>query len=128
MVAAERAEALDVLVSQRAAGDGDDVVDRALGVDGVVENDRVHDQAERVELFFLAVTVRLAELAAAAVADVAGKAMAAFAAHRVRERRRSQACPINPRWWPLRVSELGFGDGRRTLVLRGVIWIRIGRR
>ena len=79
MVGAERAEALDV-------GVGDlgtvcfEMIERALGVDGVVEHDRVQDQPERAELFFLAFAVGLAELAAAAVADVAGEAMAAFAA------------------------------------------------
>ena len=40
----------------------------------------VDDQAERIELFFLAFAVGLAQLAAAAVADVAGEAVAAFAA------------------------------------------------
>ena len=80
MVAAERAEALDVLVAGFAAGTGGDVIDGALGVDRVVEDDGVDDQAERIELFFLAVAVGLAELAAAAVADVAGEAVAAFAA------------------------------------------------
>jgi hypothetical protein len=46
----------------------------------VVEDDCVDDQAERAELFFLAFAVGLAQLAAAAVADVAGEAVAAFAA------------------------------------------------
>jgi hypothetical protein len=32
---------------------------RALGVDGVVEHDRVQDQSERDELFFLALAVAL---------------------------------------------------------------------
>ena len=50
------------------------------GVDGVVRDDRVDDQAERAELFFLAVAVGLAQSAAAAVADVAGQAVTAFAA------------------------------------------------
>ena len=59
---------------------GGDVIDGALGVDRVVEDDGVDDQAERVELFFLAFAVGLAQLAAAAVADVAGEAVAAFAA------------------------------------------------
>ena len=36
------------------------VVERALGVDRVVEDDRVDDQAERAELFFLALAVALA--------------------------------------------------------------------
>ena len=54
MVAAERAEALDVLVAGFAAGAGGDVIDGPLGVDGVVEDDGVDDQAERVELLFLA--------------------------------------------------------------------------
>jgi hypothetical protein len=80
VVVAERAEALDVLVSRCAVGAGGDVIDRPLGVDGVVENDRVHDQAERIELFFLALVVGLAQLAAPAVADVTGESVAAFAA------------------------------------------------
>ena len=79
MVATERAEALDVVVEGFAAG-GSDVIDGALGVDRVVEDDRVDDEAECVELFFLAVAVGLAQLAAAAVADVAGETVAAFAA------------------------------------------------
>lgn len=78
MAAAERAEALDVLVARFAAGAGGDVIEGALGVDRVVEDDRVDDQAECVELFFLAVTVGLAELAAAAVADVPGETVATF--------------------------------------------------
>jgi hypothetical protein len=53
VVAAERAETFDVFVSGVAAGGGD-VIDRALGVDRVVEDDGVDDQAERVELLFLA--------------------------------------------------------------------------
>ena len=57
MVAAERAESLDVLVAGFAAGLAGDVIERALGVDRVVENDRVDDQAERAELFFLALVV-----------------------------------------------------------------------
>ena len=56
------------------------LIEGALGVDRVVEHDAVDDQAERIELFFLAFAVGLAELAAAAVADVAGEAVAAFAA------------------------------------------------
>ena len=85
MVAAEWAESLDFLVAGFAGGLAGDVIERALGVDRVVENDRVDDQAERAELFFLAVVVGLAELAAAAVADVAGEAVAAFAAVELRE-------------------------------------------
>jgi hypothetical protein len=80
VVAAERAEALDVLVAGFAAGAGGDVIDGALGVDRAVENDGVDDQAEGAELLFLAFAVGLAQLAAAAVADVAGEAVAAFAA------------------------------------------------
>ena len=57
MVAAERAESLDVLVAGFAAGLAGDVIERALGVDRVVEHDRVDDQAERAELFFLALVV-----------------------------------------------------------------------
>ena len=80
MVAAERAEALDVLVAGFAAGAGGDVIDGALGVDRVVEDDGVDDQAKRIELLFLALAVGLAELAAAAVADVARETVAAFTA------------------------------------------------
>ena len=80
MVAAERAESLDVLVAGFAAGAVGDVIDGALGVDRVVEDDGVDDQAEGAELLFLAFAVGLAQLAAAAVADIAGEAVAAFAA------------------------------------------------
>ncbi len=59
MVAAQRAEPLDVAVVDRQAGGGE-VVEGALGVDRVVEDDRVDDQAERAELFFLALAVALA--------------------------------------------------------------------
>jgi hypothetical protein len=61
VVAAQRAEALDAGVVEHVAGGGE-VVEGALGVDGVVEDDRVDDQAERAELFFLALA--LAQLAA----------------------------------------------------------------
>ena len=54
MVAAERAEALDVFVAGFAASPGGDVIDGSLGVDRVVEDDGVDDQAERIELLFLA--------------------------------------------------------------------------
>jgi hypothetical protein len=58
VVGAERAEALDVGV-----GDLDTVcfemIECALGVDGVVDTDRVEDQPERAELFFLALAVAL---------------------------------------------------------------------
>jgi hypothetical protein len=80
VVTAQRAESLDVLVAWFAAGRRGDVIEGALGVDRVVENDGVDDQAERAELLFLALAVGLAELAAAAMADVAGEAVAAFAA------------------------------------------------
>ena len=76
MVVVERAESLDVLVAGFAAGLAGDVIEAALGVDRVVEDDSVDDQSERAELFFLALVVGLAELAAAAVADVAGEAVA----------------------------------------------------
>ena len=56
------------------------MVEGALGIDRVVEDDRVDDQAERAQLFLLALAVGLAQFAAAAVADVAGEAVAAFAA------------------------------------------------
>ena len=59
MVAAQRAEPLDVDVVDLQAGGGE-VVEGALGVDGVVEGDAVDDEAERGELFFLAVVVGLA--------------------------------------------------------------------
>lgn len=59
MVAAQRAEPLDVDVVDLQA-DGGKVVEGALGVDRVVEDDRVDDQAERAELFFLALAVALA--------------------------------------------------------------------
>ncbi len=72
MVAAERAESLDVRVAGCAAGGGGDVVQGAL----VVDDDRVDDQAERAELFFLAFAVGLAQLSAAAVADLAGESVA----------------------------------------------------
>jgi hypothetical protein len=85
VVAAERAESLDVFVAGLAPGGGGDVIEGALSVDRVVEDDRVDDQAERAELFFLAFAVGLAELAAAAVADFAGECVAAFAAVELRE-------------------------------------------
>jgi len=80
VVAAERAETLDVLVAGFAAGRDDDVIEGALGVDGVVEDDGVDDRSEGAELFFLAFAVGLSQLAAAAVADIAGRAVAALAA------------------------------------------------
>ena len=73
MVAAQRAEPLDVdMVDLQAAGGK--VVKGALGVDRVVEDDRVDDQAERAELLLLALAVALAQLAAVAVADIACEA------------------------------------------------------
>jgi hypothetical protein len=54
VVATERAEALDVLVARFAAGTGGDVIDGALGVDRVVEDAGVDDQAECIELRQLA--------------------------------------------------------------------------
>ena len=80
VVAAERAESLDVLVPGFVASTDSDVIEGALGVDRVVEDDAVDDQAERVELLLLALAVRLAQLAAAAVADVAREAVATFTA------------------------------------------------
>lgn len=80
MVGAERAESLDVFVAGFAGGAGGDVVQGALRVDRVVEDDRVDDQAERAELFFLALAVGLAQFAAAAMADISRQSVAAFAA------------------------------------------------
>jgi hypothetical protein len=79
VLGAERAEPLDVGVVDRQAAGGE-VVKRALGVDRVVEDDRVDDQTERAKLFFLALAVALAQLAAVAVADVAGEGVAALGA------------------------------------------------
>jgi hypothetical protein len=59
VVRAERAEALDVGVGDLDTGCVE-MIERALGVDGVVEHDCVQDQAERGELFFLALAVALA--------------------------------------------------------------------
>jgi hypothetical protein len=58
VVGAERAEALDVGVGDLDTGCFE-TIERALGVDGVVEHDRVQDQSERAELFFLALAVAL---------------------------------------------------------------------
>jgi hypothetical protein len=55
MVAAQRAEPLDVDVVDLQAAGGE-VVEGALGVDRVVED----DQAERAELFFVSLAVALA--------------------------------------------------------------------
>ena len=77
MVGPERAEPLDVRVIDPQAALGE-VVERALGVDRVVEDDCVDDQAERSELLLLALAVALAQLAAVAVADVAGEYVAAL--------------------------------------------------
>ena len=79
MVGAQWAEALDVYAVDQQAARGE-VVEGALGVDRVVEDDRVDDQAERSELFLLALAVALPQLAAVAVADVAGEGVAALAA------------------------------------------------
>jgi len=57
VVGAERADSLDVFGAGFGAGRGGDVVEGALGIDRVVEDDRVDDQAERPELFFLALGV-----------------------------------------------------------------------
>jgi hypothetical protein len=70
VVGAQWAEALDVYVVDQQAARGE-VVEGALGVDRVVEDDRVDDQAERSELFLLALAVALPQFAAVAVADVA---------------------------------------------------------
>ena len=59
MTRGEWAEPLDVRVVDRDVLPGE-VVERALGVDRVVEDDGVDDQAERPELFFLALAVALA--------------------------------------------------------------------
>ena len=59
---------------------GAELLDDPLGVERVVENDGVDDQAERAELFFLAFAVGLAQLAPAAVEDVRAEVVAAFAA------------------------------------------------
>ena len=56
MLVPEGAEALDVLVAAGVLGGGE-VVEGALGVDRVVEGDAVDDEAERGELFFLALAV-----------------------------------------------------------------------
>jgi len=53
------AEALDVLVADGVPAGGE-LVKGALGVDRVVEGDAVDDEAERGELFFLALVVGLA--------------------------------------------------------------------
>ena len=70
MVGAQWAEALDVCVVDQQAARGE-VVEGALGVDRVAEDDRVDEQAERSELFLLALAVALPQFAAVAVADVA---------------------------------------------------------
>ena len=59
MVGAERADALDVGVGGLDTGCVERI-ERALAVDGVVPHDRVQDQPERAELFFLALAVALA--------------------------------------------------------------------
>ena len=61
------------------------MIEGALDVDRVVNDDRVDDQAERAELLFLTFAVGVAQLAAAVVADVAGQTVAAFAAVEVHE-------------------------------------------
>jgi hypothetical protein len=63
VVVAQRAESLDVDIEDLQAAAGE-VVESALGVDRVVEDDRVDDQAERAELLLLA--ERVAALAAVA--------------------------------------------------------------
>jgi hypothetical protein len=60
---AQGAESLNIDVVDLQAGGGE-VVESSLGVDRVVEDDRVDDQAERSELLFLALAVALAQLAA----------------------------------------------------------------
>ena len=79
VVVGERADALDVFVTDGVPSFVE-VVEGALGVDRVVERDAVDDEAERGELFFLALVVGLAELAAAAVEDLVGERVAALAA------------------------------------------------
>jgi len=78
VVAAQRAEPLDVDVVDLQAAGGE-VVDGALGVDRLVEDDRVDDQAERSELLLLALAVALAQFTAVAVPDVAGEGVSALA-------------------------------------------------
>ena len=71
MVGAERGESLDVFVAGFAGGAGGDVVQGALGVDRVVED----DQAQPAELFFLALAVGLAQFAAVATADISARSV-----------------------------------------------------
>jgi hypothetical protein len=59
VVVRERAEPRDVFVMDGVPSSVE-VVEGALGVDRVVERDAVDDEAERRELFFLALVVGLA--------------------------------------------------------------------
>jgi hypothetical protein len=79
VLVAEGREALDVLVPDDEAL-ASQVLERALGVDGVPEQDAVDDQPEGAELVLLPLAVGLVELAASAVEDGAGERVAALAA------------------------------------------------
>lgn len=81
MAGAQGGEPLNVGVIDCVTVRGE-VVECPLGVDRVVENDRVDDQAERAELFFLALVVSagMAQFAAVAGADVPRERVAALAA------------------------------------------------
>ncbi len=68
----ERREAGDVLVLDVVAL-GAELDDGSVQVAGVPQDDGVEDEAEGGELVLLALAVRLADLAAAAVADRAGR-------------------------------------------------------
>lgn len=59
---------------------GGEVVEGRLGVHGLPQHNYVDHEAEGVELVFLPDLVVLAELAALAVEDIAGQAVAGFAA------------------------------------------------
>lgn len=75
----ERGEAGDVLVLDVVAL-GAELGDGGIQVAGVPQDDGVEDQAERGELILLALAVRLADLAPAAVADRTGQAVAGLPA------------------------------------------------
>ena len=79
MLVLERGEALEVLVSDLLAG-GSGVDDRVVEVLGVPEHERVECEAERPELVFLTLPVRLAQLALVAVEDDPRDGVTAFVA------------------------------------------------